>query len=307
MLLFSAIASLYFYKEQNRYFQEQKIKNKLEFIECKRLNKFVNNTQKCKMKIVVIKDKIDMIFQEIFLAFLFSLSFIIPFSYILTKISLKPMRDSILLMDGFVNGIVHDINTPLSVVKMNAQSVMKNIENEKLKAKAKRIMQGVEQIESLEEQLLFSLRIGQYKLQKEYFDIAEILNNRREYWNDIRPNIEVHVTASKLVLYADKTAIIRMVDNIVNNAIKYSPSKKEVQILLHNNKLEIIDNGIGIKKPKEIFQKYYRESIDTKGIGIGLYIVAQIVKLHNINIEVTSEIDKGSKFCIDLSKIVSVV
>ncbi|MEA2099162.1 MAG: HAMP domain-containing sensor histidine kinase [Campylobacterota bacterium] len=257
------------------------------------------------MEPIVLNDKIEIIFKEIFIAFLFSLAFITPFSYLLTRVSLKPMKDSIVIMDGFINGIVHDINTPLSVVKMNAQSIVKNTENQKLKEKSLRIIKGIGQIESLEEQLLFSLKIGQYKLQNEKFDIAKIINERRDYWNDIRPNIKVNVRAKILLVNADKIAMLRAIDNIVNNAIKYSPSKKEVDVILRDNKLEIIDNGIGIKKPKEVFGKYYRESVDTKGVGIGLYIVAQIVKLHSINIDVKSTINEGSRFCIDLKNIVT--
>ncbi len=307
VLLFSAIASLYFYKEQNRYFQEQKLKNKLEFVECKRLHRFLSNSKDCVMKPIVLDDKIEIIFKEIFIAFLFSLAFIIPFSYFLTRISLKPMRDSILMMDSFINGIVHDINTPLSVVKMNAQSVARRIDNPKLKEKSLRIVQGVEQIESLEEQLLFSLRVGQYKLQRERFDLAEVLNKRRDYWRDIRPNIVVNVEVQPLMIDADRSAILRAVDNIVNNAIKYSESRSEVNVVLKGDKLEIIDNGVGIKKPKEVFTKYYRESIDTKGIGIGigLYIVAQIIKLHDISIDVKSKLGEGSRFCIDLKNVVT--
>jgi len=305
IFLFSAIASLYFYKEQNRYFQEQKLKNKLEFLECKRLSRFLSDSKNCIMKPIMLDDKIQIIVKEIFIAFLFSLVFIIPFSYFLTRLSLKPMKDSILIMDSFINGIVHDINTPLCVVKMNAQSVMKYSDDSKLKEKSLRIMKGIEQIESLEEQLLFSLKIGQYKLKYEKFDLAKILNERQDYWNDIRPNIKVIVKASYFLVYADRVAMLRAIDNIVNNAIKYSESKKEVNVILHNEKLQIIDNGVGIKKPKEIFSKYYRESIDTKGVGIGLYIVAEIVKLHNIKIDVTSKIGKGSKFCIDLKNIVA--
>jgi len=303
VLLFSAIASLYLYKEQNRYFQEQKLKNKLEFLECNRFQKLLHNSKVCVMEPIVLDDKMKIIFKEIFIAFLFSLLFIIPFSYFLTRISLKPMKDSVMIMDSFINGIVHDINTPLSVVKMNAQSVAKQIDNQKLKEKSLRIIKGVEQIESLEEQLLFSLKIGQYKLKYEKFDLANILANRKDYWNDIRPNIKVNVKLESTLINADKVAMLRAIDNIVNNAIKYSESKKEVNVILSNSKLEIIDNGIGIKKPKEIFSKYYRESIDTKGVGIGLYIVAQILKLHSIKIDVTSKIGKGSKFCIDLTNI----
>ncbi len=301
--IFIALASLYYYKERQRYFQEQKVENRLDFAECKHLKRMLPSADECKMQPVVIDDKLQIIYREIFYAFLFSLALILPFGYFLARLSLRPMREAVVAMDSFINGIVHDINTPLSVIRMNAQSISKAIDNEKIKIKTSRLIQGVQQIESLEEQLLFSVKVGQYELQKESFDLGDVLQNREHYYASLRKSLTIVMDVDSYIIYADKIALLRMIDNIVLNAIKYSPSKRHVYISIKDNVLTIRDEGVGIKYPKKVFDKYYREAKKSKGIGLGLYIVAEVAKLHNIKIDVESTLGVGTNFKLNLSHI----
>ncbi len=252
---------------------------------------------------VVIDEKLHIVYREILYAFLLALVLILPFGYFLAHLSLRPMREAVVAMDGFINGIVHDINTPLSVIRMNAQSIKKAIKDEKIKTKALRLLQGVEQVESLEEQLLFSVKVGQYELKKELFDLGYILQEREYYYASLRKSINIRIDAHSYEVFADKLALLRMIDNIVLNAIKYSPAKRKVSIILHDTRLIVKDEGVGIKYPKKVFDKYYREAKESKGIGLGLYIVAEVARLHDIAIEVDSKLGLGTSFTMQLSNI----
>ncbi len=298
VLLFSALASLYYYKERQRYFQEQKVQNRVAFSECQHLKKMLPSAPECKMEPVIIENKLQNIYREIVYAFLLSLLLILPFGYFLAYLSLRPMREAVSAMDGFINGIVHDINTPLSVIRMNAQSINKLVHDEKAKKKLTRLLQGVEQVESLEEQLLFTIKIGQYALQKEHFDLGALLQERVHYYASIRQSICINIEAFCFEVNADKAAMLRMIDNIVLNAIKYSPAHKEVKIFMKEGTLFIQDHGVGIKHPKKVFDKYYREAKESKGVGIGLYIVAQIAQLHHLDITISSTLGVGTTFMI---------
>jgi len=303
LLLFAALASLYYYKEHRRYYQEQKVRHKITFSECRHLKKMLPSAAECHMQPVVIDKEIQTVYREIFYALLVALALILPFGYFLAYLSIRPMRESVAAMDGFINGIVHDINTPLSVIRMNAQGIGRVVSDNKLKAKASRLLQGVEQIESLEEQLLFSVKVGRYELQKEHFDIALLLQEREHYWGSLRSSVKVGVKASKFNVHADKAALLRMIDNIVLNAIKYSSAGQKVKIVLESGLLSVHDRGAGIKHPKKVFNKYYREALHSKGIGLGLYIVAKVAILHGLNIDIDSELGSGTTFSIDLSPV----
>lgn len=302
-MLFLAISSLYYFKERSRLFQEEKVKNKLVFLECKRMNKILGDEKKCKMPIIEDIKALQETRLEIAFAFLIMLIFILPTSYILAMISLRPMRDSIDTIDNFINGIVHDINTPLSIIKLSAQSMNNSLEDKKHKEKNSRILRGIEDIESLEEQLLFSLNSDRYVLKNTKFDLKELLKNRLDFYNDIRELVKVTVDLEPFKVEADSAIFIRMVDNIILNAIKFSHRNSEVNVTLKNNSLIVEDFGKGIKNSKEIFVKYYREDNNIRGLGLGLFIVKSVANLHGIELIVDSKVGVGTRFIIDLKKI----
>jgi len=255
------------------------------------------------MNPIIIDDKLTIIYKEISWAFLFSLIFILPLAFSVAKLSLRPIRQSVETMDNFINGIVHDINTPLSIIRINAQSMKNKLQNSSFIEKNNRIMQGIDHIEALEEQLLFMLRIHQYIPQKTNFNLYEVLKERQGYYKDIRQSLEIIVKGESIKINGDRYALTRMIDNIVTNSIKYSPPKGKVHITLKDNILYIQDNGEGIKNPKEVFNKYYRESKNTKGLGLGLYVVKEIANMHNLHIKISSKVGIGTNFSINLSSI----
>lgn len=299
LLLFLALALLYYYKEKNRLFQEQKVQNRLAFIECKNLQKISSDKDECKMQIIEKVEHLDDTYMEILIAFGMWILFVSPVGYILSKISLRPIRQSVEIIDTFTNGIIHDINTPLSIIKLNAQSMKNHLKDPKLHEKNMRILQAIDDVESLEEQLLFTLKSSRYQLKQSNFDLYELLLNRLEYYKNIRDTVEISLIGNSLLIHADKVILLRMIDNIVLNAIKYSHRNSKVNISLTDTILVIEDYAQGIKNPKKVFLKYYREDLATKGLGLGLFIVQSVAQLHALEIQLDSTINVGTKFSID--------
>ncbi len=300
ILLFLSLSSLYYYKERSRYFQEQKTKNRIIFLECKKMNKIFESDKECEMQLVQEIKELQNTMLEITIAFFIFLLVISPLAYILAMISLHPMRESIKTIDGFINGIIHDINTPLSAIKLNAQSIDLKLKSQLLKDKNKRILQAVDDIESLEEQLLFSLTSDKYVLNKSIVDLSKLLKEREFFYNDVRNVVKVLLEVKPLNINIDSAIFTRMIDNIVLNAIKFSHRNSEIIISIKNDTLIVEDFGIGIKDTKNVFVKYYREDNKTRGIGLGLFIVDSVAKLHNIDISIESKIGVGTRFIIDL-------
>ncbi len=273
------------------------------FLECKRLQKLLNDGSTCEMKIVEKIAGLDAVFKDIFTVFIGFIAVMAPVGYLLAMMSLRPVRESIETIDGFINGIVHDINTPLSVIKLNAQSMGAQLSSERLVNQNRRVLEGIGDIEALEEQLLFSLKADRYELNKTHFDLETLLQNRLEYWNDLRASVRVSCVSHPLHVEADASLLMRMIDNIVGNAIKFSPRQSEVSVRLEGTKLMIQDHGCGIKAPKKVFTKYYREGATSKGLGLGLFIVHSIAQLHGIEVEILSKLGEGSTFVVQLEKV----
>jgi signal transduction histidine kinase len=115
------------------------------------------------------------------------------------------------------------------------------------------------------------------------------------------PNISFKIDINDITLFSNKEAFTRIVDNLLSNAAKYNKQNGSVDIKLINSKLYIVDTGVGIKEPKKIFNRFYKEQ--ERGIGIGLHIVKKLCEELGIKIALESELDKGSTFILNLSSL----
>jgi signal transduction histidine kinase len=114
-----------------------------------------------------------------------------------------------------------------------------------------------------------------------------------------------------LTISADEQKLEQVLVNLVNNAVKYAPASKEIVVevedLADKVRIAVIDQGNGISKEKLpfLFDSYYQvkeSGLITHGLGLGLYISAEIIRKHNGEIGVKSEIGKGSTFWFTLPK-----
>ena len=103
----------------------------------------------------------------------------------------------------------------------------------------------------------------------------------------------------EVVIQSNRSGVERIIDNILTNACKYNKKKGSVYIIIENKKLIIEDTGIGIKNINNIFQRYYKEN--DRGLGIGLNIVKQLCDILNVDINIKSELDKGTKVTLVFS------
>ena len=297
----SSVSFLYYFKEYSRISNENIAKHRIKLAECERFNKLIQ-LQDCSH--IKVENNFDLrsVYYELALALSITSIMFLIFSYFLARHSLRPVRDSINLMDNFINTIIHDINTPLSVIKINAKSLYNKLQDEKLQNRSLRILNALEHIESLEEQLLYSIRSHSMHYENSTFDLHALLQNNLDIFNALNNHVEVRYEGSPCLIDADEQAIFRLILNIVSNGVKFSPPSSKVEISLSSLTLRIQDYGGGIKNVGRIFEKYYRENNSAKGLGLGLFIVHEIGSQYNIGINIESS-SKGTLFNLDLSSI----
>ena len=109
---------------------------------------------------------------------------------------------------------------------------------------------------------------------------------------------------SDFTVNADRMHLSNILNNLIDNAVKYSGESVAINIAAEGNRLTVSDNGIGMSPSdlKHIFEKFYRAHTgnlhDVKGYGLGLYYVHSIVEKHSWSISVESEPGKGTVFTI---------
>ena len=149
-------------------------------------------------------------------------------------------------------------------------------------------------------------------LRQETIDIAQVVRNACELFQPIAEDKKVSLicsTPETLLFLGDNRLIQRMIANLLDNAIKYTPSSGDVDISVktsHHQKTEISikDTGIGVS-PEDlphIFERFYRcdQSRSQEGVGLGLSLARTIARAHGGDITVTSQTDKGSTFTVIL-------
>lgn len=217
-------------------------------------------------------------------------------------------------LDKFVYSASHDLRSPILSLKglieiMNTENDMTQIRN------YLELMQ-----ESLDKQDQFIKDIIDYSKNKktkttlskvnlnQIIEEAIIQNQYREEFKRINISKELNIDS----IYSDELKLKIIINNILTNAIKYSDTQKEspfIAIKTYQDKdyiyISIEDNGIGVKKEyqNKIFDMFFVTNNDNKGSGLGLYLVKDTIENLNGTVEITSEINLGTKFTVKIPKI----
>lgn len=212
----------------------------------------------------------------------------------------------------FFTEVAHDIRTPVSLIKLLITNLA--TKSPELKSDIKLIEKNSENLNEYVTQLLDFQKAerNQLKLKVSKVDIKDLIikvANRVQPLID-QKSIDLKILIPKTTLWLDKDKITRIFNNLISNAIKYSPEGGEIKIKakIESNqiKIDFIDNGFGIpsKEQKLIFSRFTRgTNINDKqisGSGLGLMISKKIIELHGGNIELISKEQLGSTFSVIL-------
>ncbi len=256
---------------------------------------------------------LSQMFGIIITVFLLMIAFSLAFWYLFRTVSrLRTIEE---MKDDFVSNMTHELKTPIAIAYSANDALLNydtsNDPDKKTKyltianKQLKRLGELVENIlaMSMERRKTMKLRPEDIQLREFVEEIAAAQRMRGD--KDITINVNV---ADNIVVEADKTHLANVLNNLIDNAIKYSDESVEITITGDNHDLSVRDNGIGIpsKSIPYLFNKFYRvphgNRQDVRGYGIGLYYVKCILDKMGWDIKVNSVEGKGSIFTIKFSK-----
>lgn len=242
-----------------------------------------------------IKVKNDIITYSL-IAFIFMLII----GYFISKLFLKPMRDALHLLDRFIKDTTHELNTPISAIITNIEMIDKDILDDKLARKINRIDIGAKTISNIYEDLTFLTLHNKIISQNEELNLTTILKQRVEYFKSLATIKKINFILNieeNIYLNCDVKKISKLIDNLISNAIKYNKIAGTITLTLSEGYLSIEDTGKGMSKENlsNLFERYSRFDKSVGGFGIGLNIVSLIAKEYNLEIDVKSEVEQGTK------------
>jgi len=217
----------------------------------------------------------------------------------------------------FINNMTHEFKTPIATISLAADSMTSPIitgSPEKVQRFANIIKQENVRMNNQVEKVLQMALIDKedFQLKLTEVNLHDVIQNAIE---NIGLQVEkkdgrvsAHLESTKPLIQGDQTHISNVINNLLDNANKYSPEKPDISVHTRNvnGGVEIVvkDSGIGMSKEvrKHIFDKFYRVHTgnlhDVKGFGLGLSYVKAIMTAHRGQVDVRSELGKGSSFIL---------
>lgn len=213
---------------------------------------------------------------------------------------------------NFMMAVTHELKTPIAVARLNLETMQKySLEPEKQKKLIRMTLEETGRLNFLTNNILIASQLedGGYQSSKEELDLSDLL---KDCMLDFRHRFPDRIFKDEIETGADVKGdallLQMMINNLLENAIKYSPKESIVAALLKKNssgiELHITDEGPGIadEEKKKIFTKFYRVGNEatrkTQGTGLGLYLCYKIATAHNADISVTNNTPGGSNFTV---------
>jgi len=215
---------------------------------------------------------------------------------------------------NFLLSITHELKSPISSIRLVLDTFVKrNLEKPQINQLSNTALEETERLTNLVEDLLLAAKMeSAYQPFLESVDLVQLINNIVDRLSGKFPTIDFSFNCSSdtTIVMADKTGLSSIIINLLENAVKYSPNESKINVHLKEEDdqvlLNVADQGFGIpdKEKKKIFRKFYRigneDTRSTKGTGLGLYIVKEIVEAHQGRITVKNNQPRGTLFSITL-------
>ena len=210
----------------------------------------------------------------------------------------------------FVNNASHELKTPIFVIKGYVDMLNDWGKNDKevLDEGLIVLKKEIQNMQDLTEKLLFLAKSRNLVIEKTNINLENVLKEVIDNLSFAYPKQKMNYNSSEIYINSDEALLKLLFKNLIENAIKYGNNNPVNVVLRKEKKIKVVIEDFGIGMSKEalphIFERFYREdearNREIKSYGLGLSIVKEIVTLLDIDIQVESETDKGTKITLQL-------
>jgi signal transduction histidine kinase len=252
----------------------------------------------------------------LFIFILIALLMLLGFAFIMYTLNVELRLNK--LKSEFISNVSHELKSPLTSIRMMTEMLHHNrVQTEARKsAYYSAMLEESEHLSHLIDNILDFSRMDDDRKKYDFADLdldellCKFLESTRQRLQEPGFEIRYNPPDQVPVIKADKNAILQVFYNLVDNAIKFSGTSRQIDISLFSRDDELLfcvkDYGIGIsgKEQEKIFDRFYRgeepQRLGIKGSGIGLTIVQKIIETHKGRLTLKSKPGEGSTFCMHL-------
>ena len=218
----------------------------------------------------------------------------------------KPLFKSDEKLQKSIKETIHELNIPVSTIQMNTQLLQKNINDEKSKKRLNRIQEATNNLLNLYENMEYDIKKEIDEVEKTEFFLDETIKNSIDKFEDIKKDTKIEIDITPVKVKTDINGFEKIIDNLISNAIKYNRNNVPyIKISYKNGILSFFNTGekIDTKNLFMIFDKYFQESKDNNGFGLGLSIVKEFCDKHKIPITI-DVLDNGNRFNLNIKNVI---
>lgn len=221
------------------------------------------------------------------------------------RIAINPLMEHFDHLDQFSKETLHELNLPINTITANTAMLRKSHTDEKSLKRLERIELAASMLKQRYDELDYMIKKQIEKEQIERFDIAELIEERRMFLQELYPNVSWQIELEPTEVLLDRIGLAKVIDNLVDNGVKYSPKNPELAIRLYDKNLSVCDKGQGMDELElmHIFDRYYQNDATMAGYGIGLGLVKRYCDRHHIGLHVESRPAEGTCIQLDLTKL----
>ena len=222
--------------------------------------------------------------------------FIVLSGVFISKLAIDPLVEYANNLQNLSKETLHELNLPISTIKTNTQMLNKSLTDEKSRKRLARINSACEMLQERYNELDYHIKTQSNENISEEFDLGELVNERVQFLNKVYPHVKFNITLTTLQVLNDKKGLCKVIDNIVDNGVKYSPNSNNIDININERTLTIRDYGIGMDEVEllQIFDKYYQSNKNMQGFGIGLSMVKRFCDKNEIALSFQSKPQIGT-------------
>jgi len=220
----------------------------------------------------------------------------------------KKENELALLQNNFLLSVTHELKSPLASVKLQLQTLQKHKLDEATQNNLlQRALADNERLLRLIDNILLASKTGNETpaLNFKEINLKEIVTKLVEQaFSESKGRVLINA-AENVLIKGDEQILSIIFSNLIENALKYSSPDSKVEIDIQQGKISVKDSGSGIPdtEKQKVFDKFYRigneETRNTKGTGLGLYIVKNLCSLHNLQISVSDNEPGGTVFVLN--------
>jgi two-component system sensor histidine kinase CiaH len=212
---------------------------------------------------------------------------------------------------NFMMAVTHELKTPIAITQLNLETLQKRKLDDTTKEKLiNNTLQEAGRLNNLCNNILLSAKLeDKYDYHFQSIALSDLLSKTMADFTARFPLRQFQCSIQENIFINGEELLLQMLlNNLMENAVKYSAKEKTITIALQqiNNKIifSVADEGTGIKneEKKKVFEKFYRSGDEntryTKGTGLGLYLCSRIAKTHHATIALTGNQPQGSIFTV---------